>query len=139
MYSLTSWHSGPESRTKVRTPAVTLSNVSCVFEQIRKFWATVCTSVSLSHTVVCLSYPVLSVTLMYCGQTVGWISMQLGTEVGLGRGHIVLDGDPALPTKRATAAPTFEIYVRRLVNRGRCLLWPYGWMNQAATWYLVQR
>jgi len=37
---------------------------------------------------VCLS--VLSVTLMYCGQTVGWIKMQLGTEVGLGPGHIVL-------------------------------------------------
>jgi len=100
------------------------------------FWATVCKTVSLSHgTVVCLSYPVLSVTLVYCGQTVGWIRMQLGTEVGLGRGHIVLDGDPALPTERATAAPTFEIYVRRLVNRGRCLLWPNGWMDQAATWY----
>jgi len=43
----------------------------------------------------CLS--VLSVTLMYCGQTVGWIKMKLGTEVGLGSGHIALDRDPALP------------------------------------------
>ena len=30
-----------------------------------------------------------------CGQTDGWIKMPLGTEVGLGPGHIVLDGDPA--------------------------------------------
>jgi len=30
-----------------------------------------------------------------CGQTVGWIKMALGVEVGLGPGHIVLDGDPA--------------------------------------------
>ena len=37
----------------------------------------------------------LSVTLVYCGQTVGWIKMTLGTEVGLGPGDIVLDGDPA--------------------------------------------
>jgi len=36
---------------------------------------------------VCLC--VLSVTLVYCGQTVGWIKMKLGTTVGLGPGHIV--------------------------------------------------
>jgi len=35
--------------------------------------------------------------------------MQLiGTEVGLGPGHIVLGGDPAPPTERGTAAPTFQ-------------------------------
>ena len=44
---------------------------------------------------VCLS--VLSVTLVYCGQTVGWIKMKLGMQVGLGTGHIVSDGDPARP------------------------------------------
>ena len=38
----------------------------------------------------CLSIlSVLSVTLVYCGQTVGWIEMKLGTEVGLGAGHSV--------------------------------------------------
>jgi len=43
----------------------------------------------------CLSV-CLSVTLVYCGQTAGWISMPLGTKVGLGPGDIiVLDGDPA--------------------------------------------
>jgi len=35
----------------------------------------------------------LSATLVYCGQTVGYIKMPLGTEVGLGPGNIVLDGD----------------------------------------------
>ena len=48
---------------------------------------------------------VLSVTLVYCGQTVGWIKMPLGTEVGLGPGHIVLHWDQLTPTKRGTAPP----------------------------------
>ena len=38
--------------------------------------------------------PVLSVTLVYCGQTVGWVKIPLGTEVALGPGHILLDGTP---------------------------------------------
>jgi len=52
------------------------------------------------QTVVC---PVcLSVTLVYCGQTVRWIKKNLGKQVGLGPGHIVLDGDPPpLPQKAA--------------------------------------
>jgi len=33
--------------------------------------------------------------------------MPLGMELGLGPGHIVLDGDPA-PPKRGTAAPTLQ-------------------------------
>jgi len=37
----------------------------------------------------------LSVMLVYCGQMVGWIKMKLGKQVGLGPGHIMLDGDPA--------------------------------------------
>jgi len=55
---------------------------------------------------VCLSC--LSVTLAYCGQTVGWIRMPLGMEVGLGPGHIALDGDLAPLQKGGTAAPTFR-------------------------------
>jgi len=51
----------------------------------------------------CLSV-CLSVTLVYCGQTVGWIKMPLGAKVGLGPGHIVLDGTQ-LPQKRGAAAP----------------------------------
>jgi len=45
----------------------------------------------------CPVLSVLSVTLVNCGQTVGWIKIKLGTEVGLGPGHIVLDGDPTPP------------------------------------------
>jgi len=44
-------------------------------------------------SIVCLSC--LSVTLVYCGQTVGRIKMKLGMQIGLGPGHIVLGGDPA--------------------------------------------
>ena len=40
----------------------------------------------------------------------------LGTEVGLGPGDIVLDGDPADPAERAHSPPFF----------GPCLLWPNG-------------
>ena len=51
--------------------------------------------------------------------------MALGMEMGLGPGHIVLDGDPAPPQKtRGTAPPIF----------GPCLLWPNGWIDQDATW-----
>ena len=48
----------------------------------------------------CLYCPVcLSVTLVYCGQTVGWVKMTLGMQVGLGPSHIVLDGDQLSPKK----------------------------------------
>ena len=62
--------------------------------------------------------------LVYCGQTVGWIKIPLGMEVGLGPGDIVLDWDP-VPLKRGTAPPILGPY----------LLWPNGWMDQDATWY----
>jgi len=55
---------------------------------------------------VCLSCPVLSVTLVYCGQTAGWIKMKIGVQVGLGPGHILLDVDPASLLQRGTA-PNF--------------------------------
>jgi len=62
---------------------------------------------------------------VYCVETAGWITMPLGTDVGLGPGHIVLDGDPALPQKGAQQPTIF----------GQCLLMPNGWMDQDATWY----
>ena len=44
------------------------------------------------------------------GQTVGWIKLPIGTEVGLGPGDIVLDKDPLpIPKKGCTAAPTFRL------------------------------
>ena len=71
---------------------------------------------------VCLSC--LSVTLVYCGQTGGWIKMKLGMEYGLGPGHIVIDGDPALLLKGAQPPPNFRpmsVVVKRLVA-SRCYL-----------------
>ena len=41
---------------------------------------------------------------VYCGQTAAWIKMVLGIIVGLGPGHIVLDGDPR---KEGQAPPIF--------------------------------
>ena len=38
----------------------------------------------------------------------GWIKVPLGKEVGLGPGHIVLDGDPVHPT---AAPPHFLAHV----------------------------
>ena len=67
-------------------------------EVLSVFLATVC---GCYLTVV---YPILSVTLLYCGQTVGWINIPLDMEAGLGPGHIVLYGDPAPPTESGTAA-----------------------------------
>ena len=58
------------------------------------------------RTVVCPVCPVLSVTLVYCGQIVGWIKMPLGMVVNLGRGDVVLDG-VAAPSERGTA-PSFR-------------------------------
>jgi len=49
------------------------------------------------QTVVSVCLSCLSVTFVHCGQTVGRIKMKLGMRVGLGPGHIVLDGDPAPP------------------------------------------
>ena len=37
-----------------------------------------------------------------CGQMAGWIKMPLGMDVGLGPGHIVLDGDPFWPMSVVT-------------------------------------
>jgi len=51
--------------------------------------------------------------------------MPIGMEVGLGPGHIVLDGDPAPPPQKGGTAPIF----------GLSLLWPNDWMDQDATWY----
>jgi len=51
--------------------------------------------------------PVLSVTLVHCGQMVGWIKMKLSVEVSLGPGHNVLDGSQLRPPKRGKA-PNFR-------------------------------
>ena len=45
-------------------------------------------------------------------------------EVNLGPGHIVLDGDPALPPQKKGPHLIFD----------PCQLWPNGWVDQGATW-----
>jgi len=65
----------------------------------------------------------LSVTLVYCGQTLRWIKMKLGVQVGLVPGDIVLDGDPA-PQKGRYSSPPLSADALR----------PNGWMDQDATW-----
>jgi len=51
--------------------------------------------------------------------------MEFGTQLGLGPGHIVLDGDTALPPQRGTAPTQFSAHLLR----------PNGCMDQDATWY----
>jgi len=80
------------------------------------------------HCAVCLSvYPVcpvlscLSVSLVYCGQTAGWIKMPLATDVGIGPGDIVLDENSA-PPKKGAQPPNFlpmSIVAKRL-DGSRC-------------------
>ena len=80
------------------------------------FWATVCKTVRSPSAVRPLS--VLSVAMVYCGQTTGWIKMPLGTKVGLGPGDIVFGEDPAPP--KLAQPPIF----------GLCLQWPNGRPSQ---------
>ena len=56
-------------------------------------------------TVRCRVLSCLSVTLVYCGQTVGRIKMKLGMRVRLGPGHIVLGRDPAPPPPKGHSPP----------------------------------
>jgi len=44
-----------------------------------------------------------------CGETAGWIKMPLGMEVGLGSGHIVLDGY-LVPSKKGHS-PQFSALI----------------------------
>ena len=86
------------------------------------FWATVCKTVHPMLSDCCLSE--LSVTLVHCGQMVGRIQVKVGMQVGLGPGHIVLDGDPGRPPSKGHSPQIFGPY----------LLWPNGSMDQDATW-----
>ena len=107
------------------------------------------------QTVVCLS--VLSVTLVYYGQTVGWTKVKLGMQAGLGPGHIVGHSCPQFlaHTSCGQMAEWIKMPQGRPRPRQLCrdlaappqkgggapspifgpsLLWPNGWMNQDGTW-----
>jgi len=67
----------------------------------------------MDHSLSCLS-----VTLVCCGQTVGWIKMALGTEVCLNPGYNVLDGGSSSPPQKGhSSRPLF----------GLCLLVAKRW------------
>ena len=92
------------------------------------FWATVRPMISdRCHVCLfCLSCPVCNVGSLHCGQKVGGIKMKLiGTQVGLGPGHTVLDGDSAPLPKGAQPPLIFGPYLLR----------PNRWMDQDATCY----
>jgi len=90
------------------------SNSSCFMV----FWATI-TSNGLPYGTGPLSR--LSVTLVYCGQMVGWIKMPLGTEIDLGPGDIVRWEPISLHGKgHSTLHPLFS----------PCLLWSNGCLSQ---------
>jgi len=120
---------------------------------------------ALSYWTVQSCLSCLSVTLVYCGQTVGWIKMKLGMQLGLGSGRIVLDGDAAPPPPKGAQPQWLDRLRCHLVwrptevglspgdialdgdpalpqKRGHSppifdprLLWPNGWMDQDSTWY----
>jgi len=58
--------------------------------------------------------PVLSCLYRWCTVAKRWIKIKHSMQVGLGPGHFVLDGDPALPPPKGHSPPIFGPY----------LLWP---------------
>ena len=89
----------------------------------RSFGAIVCKTVRPMLSDRCLSCPVLSVPLVYCGQTVGWIQMKLGMPVGLGPGLNVLD-DPGPPPPTEHSPRNFSpiSVVAKWLDGSRCHL-----------------
>ena len=84
-------------------------------------------TVVLSVLSVCLS-----ITLVYCRQTVEWIKMPLGTELGLGSGDIVLDGHQAAPWNGVQQPPHFSAHAY-CGQTAELLLWPPYEIQQAIT------
>jgi len=92
--------------------------------QVLCSWATVCKTVRCPRWLPLR--PVVSVCeyVGYCGQTVGWIKMTRGIEVGLIPGLIVLDGDPAPPPQKGYD-PLMSV-VAKWLDGLRChLVWRY--------------
>ena len=75
---------------------------------VKRFVICYLTVVCPSVCPACLSCPVCDVGVWW--PKVGWIQVKLGMQVGLGPGHILLDGDPGPPPQRATAPPIYGPY-----------------------------
>jgi len=113
------------SETAFSSNPVQILNFYCPKHPFR---GTVCKTVCLmlpDRCPVCHVFlSVLSVTLVHC--IMDGSRRNLARTVGLGPGHIVLDGDPASPPpKKKGAQSPNPIF-------GPCLLWPNGWMDQDA-------
>jgi len=67
------------------------------------------------------NYPQFSVHVC-CGQMAGWIKMPLGTEVDLGPGDIVLDGNSACPQSDSTPQFWPTCCVAKWLHGSRCHL-----------------
>jgi len=80
----------------------------------------------LSWLSLCPVCPVLSLTFVHCGQTVGGINMKLGMLVGLGPGHTVRWG-PTFPSPKWHRFPQFSSHI--------CCGQINGCMDQYVTWY----
>ena len=122
------WHTATIFKTQQsdRQSHSPISNAIFGRPFVKRFALCYQTVVCLSVCPVCLSLlSCLSVTFVHCGQTAGRIMMKLGMQLGLGPGHIVLDGDPAPPPPKGQSPLIFGPY----------LLWQNGCMDQDATSY----
>jgi len=100
------------------------------------FWATVCKMVRPMLPNRCLS-----VTLVYCGQTVGWIKMKLGVRP---RPHCVRWGPsspsptiPAFTPQQQSITALWLVLISRPAE-GRRLSWP-EWLGEILRWFARQR
>ena len=97
------------------------------------FWATVCKTVRPMPSDCCLSVCLscLSVTLVYCGQRVGWMKMKFDMEVGLALASLCQMGTQLALPKGET--PNFwpMSVVAKGLDRSRYVSWHRG---QNATW-----
>jgi len=92
------------------------------------FWVTVYKTLCPMLSDSCLSVlSILSVTLVYCGQTAGCIKMPLGMEVGLSPGDFVLEEDATIsPIRWRRPLPNFQpmSIVAKWLHGSRCpLVW----------------
>ena len=105
-----------------KTMAVMIDNVRCDNIKFYSFFG----RPFVKRFALCYRTVVLSVMLVYCFQTAGQIKMKLGLQVGLGPGHIVLDGDPAPPPPQTGGtAPQFSAHVYCGQTAG-CIRIPQG-------------
>jgi len=107
------------------TKTTALSTLVCV--RLYHFWATITSNGSPYATGPLSCLVCLSVRLVYCGQTIGWMKMPLGREVCLGPGDIVLDGDPAPPSLVAWSSGRSLVF-------GRCA---FAVLCSTCSWWLT--